>query len=137
MFTGYYELEKYLDTGIEPRNRRGVYRFKDYALLAKKTHFVKDGIPLTGDTWSKIPDDAITDDGIVGYGPRDSKEIPSTLAKGLKKKLDEQKDITAEYISEIHKSEENNLKNSNGKYRYPSWERETGFTKKDIQEFIK
>ncbi len=137
MFTGYYELDKYMITGITPRNSKGPYRFADYALLAKKTHFVREGIPLTGKIWSKITDDAINEDGIQGYGPRDSKSIPSVLAKKLKEKLDEQEDITYEYVKEIHKFEEENLLNSDGKYRYPSWERRKGFSKNDIAGFLK
>lgn len=137
MFTGYYELEKYLDTGIVPRNKGGEYHFADYALLAKKTHFVREGIPLVGELWSGISDDAFTNEGIAGYGPRDSKEITSALAKKLKKKLAEQEDITEEYVAEIHELENKNFELSDKKYKYPSWERKNGFTNKDIGSFIK
>lgn len=137
MFTGYYELDKYLITGITPRNKKSSYKFADYALLAKKIHFVRNGVPLLGDLWDPIPDDSTTDDGIIGYGPRDSKPISSTFAKQLKQKLDEQEDISTEYIEEIHRMEKENQEKSEAKFKYPSWERKNGFANKDFAGFLK
>ena len=137
MFTGYYELDKSLVTGITPRNKLGSYKFSDHALLAKRTHFVKNGIPLLGKLWSKIPYDAVKNDGVLGYGPRDFKSMHSKFAIDLKEKLDEQEDITDEYVKEIHRLENDNLEKSNNKFKYPSWERKDAFTNKDIVRFIK
>ena len=137
MFTGYYELDGFLNTGIKPRNKRKEYKFKDYALRAKKTHFIKDGILLTGKLWSEISVNNVKSNSIAGYGPRDYKSIGSSLALELKKALDKHKDITDAYVKEIHKLEQENLKNSNNEFRYPSWTRKEGFTKNDIRRFIK
>jgi hypothetical protein len=135
MFTGYYELGYFVDTGIIPTANGKARKFPDYALLAKRTHFVRNGIPLTGDRWSIITEDSFNDGVIDGYGPRDFKQIDSKLTNLLKSKLDEQKDITGEYVKEIYRLENENLQKYG--YKYPSWKRREGFTKDDFKEFIK
>lgn len=134
ILTGYYELEKYVDTGITPTAAGKPRKFKDYALLAKRTHFVRNGIPLTGEKWKKITAKSIKSSEIKGYGPRDFTKIDSEITMLLKNLLDQQKDITEEYVKEIHRLEDENLKNF-GK-RYPTWKREKGFSTNDFGDFI-
>ena len=52
------------------------------------------------------------------------------------RKLDESEDITNEYVKEIHVLENENLKRSEGAFKYPSWERKNGFSSKDIARFL-
>jgi len=134
ILTGYYELDKFVPTGITPIRGGKPNKFKDFALLAKRTHFVKNGIPFTGKTWSKIKSEHIHEDEIEGFGPRDFVKVDPQMTKKLKKLLDEQEDITDEYIKEIHNLENINKENSGKKY--PTWKRNNGFTIKDFGDFV-
>lgn len=131
---GYYELDKYIDTGITPTGNGKAYKYSDYGLVAKRTHFVAKPIPFTGKLWSKINPEKCSEDGIDGYGPRNFKAIDEKLTKKLKMILDLQPDITAEYVKEIKKLEKENADKYG--FKYPSWNRPDGFTKKDVKEFI-
>ncbi len=135
MFTGYYELSSYLNTGITPIRGGKESNFSDYALLAKHTHFIKNGIPLTGKKWSKIVLDKIKNKEIKGYGPRDFSKIDSAITMKLKKILDRHSNITKEYVREIKKMEKENFVND--KMCYPTWGRKTGFTKTNFRDFVK
>jgi len=134
ILTGYYELDKFVPTGITPTRGGKPSKFKDIALLAKRTHFVKDGIPFTGDTWSIIKLEHIQENEIKGFGPRDFVKIDAKMTKKLKKLLDKQKDITDKYVEEIHNLE--NLNKENSGKSYPTWKRNNGFTTKDFGDFV-
>lgn len=134
ILTGYYELDKFVPTGITPTRGGKPSKFKDIALLAKRTHFVRDGIPFTGKTWSKIKSKHIHENEIKGFGPRDFVNVDAKMTKKLKKLLDEQKDITAEYVKEIHNLE--NINKENHGKKYPTWKRNNGFTTKDFGDFV-
>lgn len=132
--TGYYELDEFIDTGITPMGNGKEYKYKDYGLTAKKMHFVKDLIPFNGELWSKIEPEKCSQDGIDGYGPRNFKAIDEKLTIKLKTILDLKPDATKEYLKEIRKLEKENVDKYG--FKYPSWNRSDGFTKKDINEFI-
>ena len=107
--TGYYELDKFIDTGITPTGNGKEYKYPDYGLTAKKTHFVKKPIPFTGELWSVIEPDKCSNEKIEGYGPRNFKAIDEKLTKKLKTILDLQPDATKEYVKEIKKLEKDNV----------------------------
>lgn len=135
LFTGYYELGSYVITGLKPRAKGKPRNYPDYALLAKRMHFVRNGIPLTGKLWSGIKLENFKGDHIDGYGPRNYTKIDEQTTLALKEMLDKQEDASNEYIEEMHKLEEENLKKYN--YRYPSWQRKQGFRELDFGGFIK
>lgn len=135
MFTGYYELDEYIDTGLTPKANGKDRKFRDLALRAKRLHFVRNGIPLEGDRWKVITADSFNNGHIDAYGPRDFKQIDADMTRRLKKMLDKQQDITNEYVKEIKRLEEENFRNYG--YRYPSWLRKEGFSDEHIRGFIK
>ena len=135
IFTGYYELGHYIDTGITPRANGKARSFRDFALRAKRVHFVKVGIPLIGRRWSKITIESFQDDVIDAYGPRDFKKIDSAITQRLRQMLDRQKDSTEEYIRELRKLEKENLEKHD--FRYPSWHRIEAFSETDFGAFVK
>lgn len=135
MFTGYYELDSFVKTGITPRANGRSLSFLDYGLRAKKVHFISEGIPLVGPRWSRITADSIGENSIDAYGPRDFSRISSDVVVKLKALLDSRPNATEKYINEIKNLENDNLRNHG--FRYPSWMRKNGFTENDIPGFIK
>jgi len=133
--TGYYELEGYVETGLRCRDRRGVLHFPDFALQAKKEHFVAEGIFLTGDSLSRVRPILVNENSLRGYGPRGSQHTDPKLTSLLKEMLDKQHDVTTGYIEEIRRLEEDNLKRTG--FKYPSWHRSEGFNLEAMGDFIK
>lgn len=139
IITGYYELESYIDTGIKARNKSFEWRFADYALKAKRTHFVRDGIKLTKlegqRSFSKLGKTVNDNNTISGFGPRGYVHLDQEQTLAIRDALDEQPDITQEYIAEIHRLEKENEEKTG--YRYPTWRMKEGFSEKLFPEFLK
>jgi hypothetical protein len=138
IITGYYELESYIDTGIKARNKSFEWKFPDYALKAKRTHFVKDGIKLAKleghKSFSKLGN-TVDDNTISGFGPRGYVHLDQETTLAIRDALDAQADITREYIAEIHRLEKQNEEKTG--YRYPTWRMKEGFSEKLFKEFLK
>lgn len=133
---GYYELGWYVVTGFQVRDRRGPLSFPDFAIRAKKIHFVEEGLPMKSSRHraSKIRE-RLEGDALIGYGPRHSTPLSASLTIQIRNWLDRYPDRTSAYIKEIRALEEENLRRS--RYRYPSWERVEGFEQKHMVNFVK
>lgn len=137
IITGYYQLGWYVNTGITARNSKRPWKFPDYALKAKKVHFVKEGIKMvkgTNATFSKLSDLVSTDKTLNGYGPRNFVRLNEELTLSIRDALDEQEDSTLEYIKEMKRLEHENKAKTG--YSYPIWKLKDGFSDKLIPEFI-
>ena len=134
--TGYYELGTYLQTGIRVRDRRGVLGFPDYAIRAKKVHFVRDGLVMRGKNSkaSKIAPRLLGGGELSGYGPRESTRTGVELSLLIKFELDKRADFTRDYVKQIRSLEEESLASTG--FRYPSWKRRNGFSPEVMEDFI-
>src|SRR5207249_121241 len=132
----YYELGWYVVTGFQVRDKRGPLNLPDFAIRAKRMHFVEKGLTLksTSHKASKIRE-KLEGDTLSGYGPRHSTQLSPPLTAQIKNWLDGSPDITPEYVKEIKALEEENLQRT--KYRYPSWERVEGFEHRHMGDFVK
>jgi hypothetical protein len=120
MVTGYYEIGSYVVTGFVNRLGSITYHFPDYAFLARNVRFVKTGIPLGvhGEKrWERV---RVRETGVTGYGYRTTQRISSAETKALKGMLDVEDDATADYVREIHRLEEENVRKFG--FRYPTFQ---------------
>ncbi len=134
---GYYEVGWFAVTGLSARDARGILKFLDYAILAKKLHFVKEGIVLGSKRRkaSKVRPCWLSPGVIQGYGPRASAQADARLTGMLKQRLDRERDCTVDYVTEIHRIENMSLESTG--YRYPSWHRIEGFDTRVMSDFVK
>lgn len=138
IITGYYELESFIDTKLKARNSKFDWSFPDYALKARRAHFVKNGIKLEkipGKTFSPIGKTVRSDNSMEGFGPRGCVRLDEVQTLAIKEALDKEPDITSEYVQEIRRLESLNQKQTG--FRYPVWRMTESFTEDLIPEYIK
>lgn len=129
VITGYYELGHYIDTGIPARNSKRPWKFPDYALKAKRVHFVREGIKLEklpGRTFSPVGKSVKSDGSLSGFGPRGYVKLNEEQTLSIRDALDKKPDITHEYIAEIRRLEKINEELTT--YKYPIWRMKEGFS---------
>ncbi|MFD1514555.1 hypothetical protein [Halomarina rubra] len=124
--TGYYHIGWHsLGPPLLTNFSNGSIR-DDYRLVADEVKFVYPPI-----SFDEIAEEYGFTDIQSGFR---KKLISSDEAELLLSILDQRDDRTGEYISEIERLEQ--INNRYHEYRYPTWERESGFNWETVQDYV-
>lgn len=129
VLTGYYELKWYtVGPTIKGYAMKNGNVRNDYILAAAKARFVDPGFVL-----SELTDYLEGIDLSIRF--RAFLRLKPKVAMKLLSLLDHTKDMTMEYISEIKRLENENLKRVG--YTYPNWKRKSSFSWEEAGKYLR